>query len=103
MQRPYGGRGAGAAAADPNKLSAAWHFDQEEELTGVTQDGLLPLVDYKVSYYLSDHTEPGHACTLLVPGSHRWTPEQRSSWEDWLDPVSNCALPRASDQAYLSG
>lgn len=71
---------------DQLQLSAAWHYDQEEELTGVTQDGVLPLVDFKVSYYLSDHTEPGHACTMLVPGSHRWTPEQRSTWEDWLSP-----------------
>ena len=86
-QKPFGGRGDSAGAADPSKLSAAWHFDQEEELTGVTQDGLLPLVDFKVSYYLSDHTEPGHACTMLVPGSHRWTPQQRSTWEDWLDPA----------------
>jgi hypothetical protein len=86
-QKPFGGRGAGAGAADPAVLSAAWHFDQEEELTGVTQDGLLPLVDYKVSIYLSDHTEPGHACTMLVPGSPRWTPEQRSTWEDWLEPA----------------
>eukprot|EP01051_Picozoa_sp_SAG22_P006311 SAG22_NODE_407_length_10957_cov_5.081691_4_plen_453_part_00 len=86
-QKPFGGRGDGAGASDPARLSAAWHFDQEEELSGVTQDGLLPLVDYKVSVYLSDHTEPGHACTMLVPGSHRWTPEQRSTWEDWLEPA----------------
>ena len=36
---------------------------------------------------LSDATEPGHACTLLVPGSHRWTPEQRASWEERTSPA----------------
>ena len=62
------------------------YVDQEEEFNGVTQDGMLPLVELKVSYYLSDHTEDGHACTLLVPGSHRWSPVQRASWEASLQP-----------------
>ena len=74
----------GNRAAD--RLASAFHFDQEEELNGITSDGVLPLIDLKFSYYLSDHAEPGHACTLLVPGSHRWTPEQRSTWEAWLRP-----------------
>jgi ectoine hydroxylase-related dioxygenase (phytanoyl-CoA dioxygenase family) len=73
-------------AATPERLSAAWHFDQEEEYHGLTANGEMPLVDFKVSYYLSDHTEPGHSCTCLVPGSHRWSPAQRASWEDWLAP-----------------
>ena len=52
----------------------------------------MPLVDLKVSYYLSDHTEPGHACTLLVPGSHLWSPEERSTWEARLRPEDVVAL-----------
>jgi ectoine hydroxylase-related dioxygenase (phytanoyl-CoA dioxygenase family) len=35
----------------------------------------------KVSWYLSAHDAPGHGCTLVVPGSHRWTPAQRADWE----------------------
>jgi hypothetical protein len=81
-----------ASAATPTKLRSAWHFDQEEEFGGVTHDGVMPLVDLKVSYYLSDHTEPGHACTLVVPGSHKWTPDQRSTWESWVKPEDVVAL-----------
>jgi len=70
-----------------DRLTLPWHFDQEEELTGITQDGVLPLIELKVSLYLSDHTEDGHACTLIRPGSHRWTPNQRSTWEETLKPM----------------
>ena len=37
---------------------------------GVTHDGVMPQFDFKISYYLSDHLEPGHASTLVIPGSH---------------------------------
>ena len=26
------------------------------------------------------------AASLMVPGSHLWTKEQRESWSSWLDP-----------------
>jgi hypothetical protein len=66
-------------------ITPGWHHDYEEEFQGATHDGVMPLFDFKVSWYLSDHTEPGHASTLLVPGSHRWTPQQRATWQQWLD------------------
>lgn len=81
-----------ADLSTPEKLRSAWHFDQEEEFAGVTVDGVMPLVDLKVSYYLSDHTEPGHACTLIVPGSHTWTAQQRSTWENFVRPEDVVAL-----------
>lgn len=83
---------AHADRSTPEKLRSAWHFDQEEEFAGTTVDGVMPLVDLKVSYYLSDHTEPGHACTLIVPGSHAWTPQQRSTWESFVQPEDVVAL-----------
>ena len=52
-----------AGAASPDKLAAPWHFDYEEEHYGTTHDGLLPMLDFKASWYLSDHTEEGHAAT----------------------------------------
>ena len=52
---------------------------------GVTHDGVMPQFDFKISYYLSDHIEPGHASTLVIPGSHLWTPEQRATWQQWVD------------------
>ena len=76
-----------SGAATPGRLALPWHHDQEEEFTGLTQDGTMPLVELKVSYYLSDHAEAGHACTLVVPGSHRWSAEQRASWERTLRPA----------------
>ena len=84
-------------AGTPDRLASAWHFDQEEELNGITGDGVLPLIDLKFSYYLSDHTEPGHACTLLVRGSHKWTPGQRSTWESWLRPCLLYTSPSPRD------
>jgi hypothetical protein len=68
------------------RLGAAWHFDYHEEHYGTTYDGLQPMLDFKASWFLSDHLEPGHACTLVVPGSHLWTVEQRDTWEQWLKP-----------------
>ena len=49
----------------------------------------MPLFDVKVSFYLSDHTEPGHASTLVIPGSHRVTP-----FFDCPMPLRGHALPR---------
>jgi ectoine hydroxylase-related dioxygenase (phytanoyl-CoA dioxygenase family) len=69
-----------------SRLGTNWHIDQEEEFKGVTHDGTVPLMELKISYYLSDATEDGHASTLLIPGSHRWTPEQRATWQDWITP-----------------
>ena len=73
---------------DPGTLKAAWHggqpsglsalctrrwqalttapsraVDFEDEWNGTTHDNVLPMLDFKVSWYLSDHTAPGHACT----------------------------------------
>ena len=72
--------------SDPDVLSLGWHFDYEEEFAGTTIDGRMPLIDFKVGWYISDHTEPGHATILLVPGSYKWTREQRATWESWADP-----------------
>ena len=72
--------------ADPEKMSLGWHFDYEEEFAGTTIDGCMPLLDFKVGWYISDHSEAGHSTILLVPGSFRWNREQRAPWESWLDP-----------------
>ena len=29
---------------------------------------------------------------LLVPGSHRWTPEERRTWQDWVKPEDVISL-----------
>jgi hypothetical protein len=65
---------------DFGRLQTGWHIDQQEEFRGLTHDGRVPLMELKVSYYLSNADEEGHACTCLVPGSHLWTPHQRATW-----------------------
>ena len=80
------------AESDPDILSLGWHFDYEEEFCGTTVDGTLPLLDFKVGWYISDHTEPGHSTILVVPGSYRWSREQRETFEDWLDPADIVAV-----------
>ena len=80
------------AGSDPDVLSLGWHFDYEEEFCGSTVDGTLPLLDFKVGWYISDHTEPGHSTILVVPGSYRWSRQQRATWEEWLDPAEIVAV-----------
>ena len=69
---------------DPDKMSHGWHFDYEEEFEGTTLDGRMPLLDFKVGWYISDHTEFGHSTIILVPGSFKWDKLQRNTWETWL-------------------
>jgi len=87
--------------SDPNILSLGWHFDYEEEFAGTTIDGRMPLLDFKVGWYISDHTEPDHSTILLVPGSYRWTREQRATWESWLDPEDIVELRVPAGSAML--
>ena len=88
-------------AANPAVLSLGWHFDYEEEFAGTIIDGRLPLLDFKVGWYISDHTEPGHSTILLVPGSYQWTPQQRATWESWLDPADIYELRVPAGSAML--
>ena len=86
---------------DPDVLSLGWHFDYEEEFAGTTIDGRMPLLDFKVGWYVSDHTEPGHSTILMVPGSYQWTREQRATWESWLDPEDIFELRVPAGSAML--
>ena len=40
--------------------------DQEAEFRGITHDGTNPNIELKASYFLSDHTEEGHATTQVL-------------------------------------
>ncbi len=71
---------------EAHRLSLGWHFDYEEEFAGTTVEGTMPLLDFKVGWYISDHTEAGHSTILLVPGSFRWNREQRATWQNRFDP-----------------
>ena len=58
---------AGAAAED--RLAAVFHTDQEEEFAGITHDGTIPLIDFKVS--CAAHLTP--ALTLTHSPTRRTT------------------------------
>ena len=90
-----------AEGEDSETLNLGWHFDYEEEFAGTTVDGVMPLLDFKVGWYISDHREPGHSTILLVPGSFRWNRDQRATWESWLDPAEIFELRMPPGSALL--
>ncbi|MAE59953.1 MAG: hypothetical protein CMJ49_01200 [Planctomycetaceae bacterium] len=86
---------------DPDQMPLGWHFDYEEEFAGSTVDGTMPIIDFKVGWYISDHSEPGHSTTLVVPGSYKWTPRQRATWEQWIDPDDIVSIDVPAGSAML--
>lgn len=86
---------------DPAELSLGWHFDYEEEFAGATGGGLMPWLDFKVGWYLSDLRETGHATILLVPGSHRWDDARRANWQNEIDPDDIFELRAPAGSAML--
>ncbi len=86
---------------DPNILSLGWHFDYESQFAGTTLDGRMPLLDFKVGWYVSDHSEPGHSTILFVPGSFKWTQEQRTNWQSRLKPKDIYELRVPAGSAML--
>ncbi len=86
---------------DPNILSLGWHFDYESQFAGTTLDGRMPLLDFKVGWYVSDHSEPGHSTILFVPGSFKWTQEQRINWQSRLKPKDIYELRVPAGSAML--
>ena len=86
---------------DPNILSLGWHFDYESQFAGTTLDGRMPLLDFKVGWYISDHSEPGHSTILFVPGSFKWTREERTNWQSRLKPEDIYELRVPAGSAML--
>jgi ectoine hydroxylase len=71
------GTGAGADHAAGYR-NLVWHPDLAEPyLFGAPSlDGLLPFMEIKVGYYLSDLSRPSSGAICLVPGSHRRAPRE---------------------------
>jgi ectoine hydroxylase len=69
------GEGADHAAGYKNLV---WHPDLAGPylFEAPSLDGLLPFMEIKVGYYLSDLTEPNSGAICLVPGSHRRKPQE---------------------------
>jgi ectoine hydroxylase len=66
--RPEDGDGAAARAAD---RFSAWHRD-EPAGGWPTVGGVVPYMELKVGYYLTDLRAPLSGALRVVPGSHRW-------------------------------
>ncbi|MAP39521.1 MAG: hypothetical protein CL879_07890 [Dehalococcoidia bacterium] len=88
-------------AVDHGRMGLGWHFDYEEEFGGITRGDPMPLIDFKVGWYISDSTEPGHATIIFVPGSHNWTYQQRATWSQDLDPSDIFELRVPAGSAML--
>jgi ectoine hydroxylase len=71
------GTGAGADHAAGYK-NLVWHPDLAGPylFEAPSLDGLLPFMEIKVGYYLSDLTEPNSGAICVVPGSHRRKPQE---------------------------
>jgi ectoine hydroxylase len=69
------GKGADHAAGYRNVV---WHPDLAGPylFEGPSRDGLLPSMEIKVGYYLSDLTEPNSGEIWLVPESHNRPPQE---------------------------
>lgn len=64
------------AAGHAQDRFSLWHRDEPAE-GWPTVGGVVPFLELKVGYYLTDLTAPLSGALRLLPGSHRW-PEARS-------------------------
>lgn len=59
-------------AAGPNPADFALHWHRDEPQGGwPTVDGVVPFLELKVGYFLTDLTRPGSGSLRIIPGSHR--------------------------------
>lgn len=59
-----------AAGPDPADFAMHWHRD-EPHGGWPTVDGVVPFLEIKVGYYLTDLTRPASGALRIIPGSHR--------------------------------
>jgi ectoine hydroxylase len=58
--------------AAPNPADFALHWHRDEPQGGwPTVDGVVPFLELKVGYFLTDLTRPGSGSLRIIPGSHR--------------------------------
>ena len=110
------GKGADHAAGYRNLV---WHPDLAGPylFEAPSLDGLLPFMEIKVGYYLSDLTEPNSGELYVVPGSHRRKPQELRDMEHrvpadqavplrvrantallWRTAVWHCVAPNLSER-----
>jgi ectoine hydroxylase len=68
--RPPVPRDERADTPNPGDFARHWHRD-EPQGGWPTVDGVVPFLEIKVGYYLTDLTRPGSGTLRVIPGSHR--------------------------------
>jgi ectoine hydroxylase len=81
------GRGKGADHKAGYR-NVVWHPDLAGPylFEGPSLDGLLPFMEIKVGYFLSDLTEHNSGALCVVPGSHRRKPQELRDLDYDVDP-----------------
>jgi ectoine hydroxylase len=60
-----------AAGPDPSDFAMHWHRDEPQD-GWPTVNGVVPFLEIKVGYYLTDLTRPGSGALRIIPRSHRF-------------------------------
>ena len=92
------GKGADQQAGYRNVL---WHPDLANLFEAASLDGLLPFMELKVFYVLSDLTESNAGNLWLVPGSHKRTPQELREMDFKVDPAEAVELRLPAGTAVL--
>lgn len=71
--RPSQPPDAETAAATSSDRFSSWHRD-EPAGGWPTVGGVVPFMELKVGYYLTDLTTPASGALRVLPGSHQWPP-----------------------------
>jgi len=67
-----------ANGIDASKLG--WHRDIAE-MTSVIGPGVMPRVEIKCMFYVSDCDKPGYGQTWVAAGSHKWQPGDSGAYQ----------------------
>lgn len=100
--RPPQPPGDGTISRPPDRFSE-WHRDEPAE-GWPTVEGVVPFLELKVGYYLTDLTAPLSGALRVVRGSHRWpvgtipegSPEESSSVAEINVPAGAALIWRTS-------
>jgi hypothetical protein len=81
-------------APDPDDFARHWHRD-EPAGGWPTVDGVVPFLELKVGYFLTDLTPPGSGALQILPGSHRLAGPGQPEPQGRPEPVEVAVPPGA--------
>ncbi len=83
--RPSRPQDEGTADVHPPDRFSSWHRD-EPAGGWPTVGGVVPFMELKVGYYLTDLTRPLSGALRVLPGSHRWPQDRHPYGSPEMDP-----------------